>query len=55
MVNTLSATVHGVSGRYGCYDSITSKACKVTVDAHLRARVGNDGDESGIEQTLHYT
>ena len=55
MVNTLSATVHGVSGHYGCYNSATSKACKVTVDAEYAQEIGNHGGESGIEQPLHHT
>ena len=31
LVNTFSATVHGVSGNYGCYNSSTNAACKISV------------------------
>ena len=40
MVSTLSATLHGVSGHYGCYNSTTSKACKVTVGATYAQETG---------------
>ena len=33
MVNTLSASVHGVSGHYGCYNNTTNAACKINVAA----------------------
>ena len=32
-VPTLSATVHGVSGRYGCYISTSNQACRINVAA----------------------
>ena len=32
-MNTLSASVQGVPGRYGCYDSATNAACRVNVVA----------------------
>ena len=33
LVSTLSASVHGVSGHYGCYNSTTNAACRVSVAA----------------------
>ena len=33
LVSTFSASVQGVSGRYGCYNSNTNAACKVNVAA----------------------
>ena len=33
MVSSLSASVHGVSGRYGCHNSMSGAACKINVNA----------------------
>ena len=33
LVSSLTATVHGVSGNYGCYNSTTNTACRVNVAA----------------------
>ena len=40
MVNTLSASVQGVPGRYGCYDSATNAACRVRVVAVYEQELG---------------
>ena len=40
LVSTLSASVHGVSGRYGCYNSDSGKACKISVAATYANEVG---------------
>ena len=44
MVSTLSAKVHGVSGRYGCYDSGSNQACDVTVAAQYGVPSGEPDD-----------
>ena len=45
MVNTLGASVHGVSGHYGCYNSTTNAACKVNVAAAYTQPAGADADD----------
>ena len=45
LVNTLSASVHGVSGHYGCYNRTTNAACRVNVTATYRDSGGDNRKE----------
>ena len=40
LVSSLSASVHGVSGNYGCYNSSTNTACKISVAATYAQEAG---------------
>ena len=45
MVDRLSASVHGVSGHYGCYNSTTNAACKVDVAAAYAQPTGAEATD----------
>ena len=40
LVSSFSASVQGVSGSYGCYNSTTNTACKISVDATYTQETG---------------
>ena len=44
MVSSLSAKVHGVSGRYGCYNNASGQACDIVVAAAYSVPDGGPAD-----------